>query len=152
MTSPAARTAAVHAALTVSHEFADYWGQPDVLAGGKGGPGVRGHAACAGHVALYAAIQAGALYATNRALGLGLTRRRAALALGISAVTHYVADRHGGHWQDPPEKATGLVRLAQRSGKGGWLQRDPGAGPLLDQSWHRTWIGVAALAAGRPGK
>ncbi|RMI39759.1 hypothetical protein EBN88_14285 [Streptomyces triticirhizae] len=114
------------------------------MAARKGGPGPAGAAACAGHVALYTALQAGALYGADRLLGLGLRPRRAAAALAISAVTHYAADRQGGHWQDPPETARGLVRLAQRTGKGRWLARDPGAGPLLDQSWHKTWVAIAA--------
>jgi hypothetical protein len=147
MTSRAARAAAVYGALTVSHEFADYWGQPDALATRKGNPGLPGAAACAGHVALYTAAQAGALYAANRFLGLGLRPRRAATALAVSAVTHYVADRQGGRWQDKPEEARSLVRLAQRTGKEEWLQRDPGAGASLDQSWHKTWIGIAATIA-----
>ena len=147
MTSRAARAAAVYAALTASHEFADYWGQPDVLAVAKGHPGPEGVAACAGHVALYTAIQAGTLYAADRLLGLGIRPSRAAAALAVSALTHYAADRQGGHWQDPPEHARGLVRLAQCTGKGGWLRRDPGAGPLLDQSWHKTWIAIAAAIA-----
>ncbi|MGQ4353209.1 hypothetical protein ACN6LJ_001299 [Streptomyces drozdowiczii] len=102
--------------------------------------------ACARHVATYTASQALTLYAANRVLGLGVNRRRALAGLAISAVTHYVADRQGGHWRD--EQPRGIVRLAARTGHAGWLQRDPGAGYLLDQSWHKGWIAIAAAVIG----
>ena len=145
MTSSAARFAAVYAALTASHEVADHWVQIDAHAGAKGQDGRDGAVACAKHVATYTARQALALAATSRALNLRLSPRRAALALAVSAVTHYVADRQGGHWRD--EKPRGVVRLAAATGHKGWLQRDPGAGYLLDQSWHKGWITAAALLA-----
>jgi hypothetical protein len=89
-----------------------------------------------------------ALLAADRLLGLNLSPRRAAAALAVSAVTHYVADRQGGHWRD--EHPRGVVQLAAVTGHRGWLKRDPGAGYLLDQSWHKGWIAVAAMvAAGR---
>jgi hypothetical protein len=81
----------------------------------------------------------------NRRLGLGLRPGRTAVALAISAVTHYIADRQGGHWRD--EHPRGIVRLAAMTGHAGWLQRDPGAGYLLDQSWHKAWIAVSAVVA-----
>lgn len=146
MTSPAARTAAVYAALTASHEVADHWVQIDSQATAKGDPGREGVRACAAHVATYTATQAAALLAADRLLGLRLNWRRATAGLAISAVTHYVADRQGGHWRD--EEPHGLVKLAAKTGHAGWLQRDPGAGYLLDQSWHKGWIAVAAAVAG----
>lgn len=145
MTSPAARFAAVYAALTASHEIADHWVQIDAQATAKGLPGREGAVACAKHVATYTATQAAALLAANHTLGLRIGWRRAALALAVSAGTHYIADRQGGHWRD--EQPKGLVRLAAATGHAGWLQRDPGAGYLLDQSWHKGWIGIAALVA-----
>ena len=53
------------------------------------------------------------------------------------------------HWRDPEPR--GVVRLAAATGHAGCLQRDPGAGYLMDQSWHIGWIAVAAFvaAAGR---
>lgn len=145
MTSSAARFAAVYAALTASHEVADHWVQIDAHAGAKGQSGREGTVACAKHVATYTATQALALAVANRKLGLKLSPRRAALALAVSAATHYVADRQGGHWRD--EKPRGIVRLAAVTGHSGWLQRDPGAGYLMDQSWHKGWIAAAALLA-----
>ncbi|MGW2844396.1 hypothetical protein [Streptomyces sp. NPDC001274] len=147
MTTTAVRATAAYAAMTASHEVADYWGQRDAEAGAKGGHGPEGRAACARHVASYTATQALALYAADRTLGLGLDWRRAALALAVSAGTHYIADRSGGRWrEDGP--STALVRFARRTGHTGWLERDPGAGPLLDQAWHKGWIAVAAVIAG----
>jgi hypothetical protein len=141
----AARFAAVYALLTASHEVADHWVQRDAEATAKGTRGPVGAKACAAHVATYTATQGLALLAGQRLLGLRLTPRRTAAALAISAATHYIADRQGGHWRD--EHPRGVVRLAARTGHAGWLQRDPNAGYLLDQSWHKGWIAIAAVTA-----
>jgi hypothetical protein len=142
-----ARFAATYAVLTASHEVADHWVQVDAQATRKGDPGPAGARACAAHVGSYVATQGLALWAANRALGLGVGWRRGAAALAVSAVTHYVADRQGGHWRD--EHPRGVVRLAAATGHRGWLSRDPGAGYLMDQSWHKGWLAIAAaLAAG----
>jgi len=140
-----ARFAAVGFLLTAAHELADHWVQIDAQAVAKGRPGREGAVACAKHVATYTATQGAALYAGQRFLGLRLTPGRAAAALAVSAVTHYIADRQGGHWRD--EHPRGVARLAAATGHAGWLQRDPNAGYLLDQSWHKAWIAVAALVA-----
>jgi hypothetical protein len=66
MTDPAARAAAVWAALSASHDVADHWVQIDAQAVAKGQPGSEGVKACAAHVATYTATQAAALYAANR--------------------------------------------------------------------------------------
>lgn len=141
----AAQFAAAYAALTASHEVADHWVQVDAQATAKGDRDRAGAVACAKHVATYTATQALALAAVNRVTGAGLSWKRGALALAVSAVTHYVADRQGGHWRD--ENPRGIVRLAAATGKAKWLQRDPGAGYLMDQAWHKGWIAVAALVA-----
>ncbi|MCE7081196.1 hypothetical protein [Streptomyces sp. ST2-7A] len=149
MSSRLARFAAVHAALTASHELADHWVQTDDDANDKGLDGAAGRAACLRHVATYTATQAAALLALRR-LDPGLTPARITAALTISAVTHYAADRQGGRWRDPNPR--GVARLAHTIGKSGWLTRDPHAPYLMDQSWHKTWLGIAAAvaAAGRP--
>lgn len=147
MTTPtsitAARFAAACAVLTAAHEVGDYWVQRDAEAVAKGRQGHEGRAACARHVASYTATQALALVAADRGLRLGLDWRRAAAGLAVSAVTHYLADRSGGRWQEEGP-STWLVRLARRKGSEEWLRRDAGAGPLLDQAWHKGWIAVAA--------
>lgn len=147
----AAQFAAAYAALTASHEVADHWVQLDSQATAKGDPGRSGAVACAKHVATYTATQALALAAVNQSTGARLSWKRGALALAVSAATHYVADRQGGHWRDAEPR--GLVRLAAATGKTTWLQRDPHAGYLMDQAWHKGWIAVAALVAagGRGG-
>lgn len=141
-----ARFAAAYAALSAGHEVGDHWSQVDAQAVAKGDPGREGAIACAGHVATYTATQALALAAVSRVSGARLSWRRAAAGLAISAVTHYVADRQGGHWRD--EKPRGVVKLAAASGHAGWLARDPNAGYLMDQAWHKGWIFVAALVIG----
>ncbi|NUP47237.1 MAG: hypothetical protein HOW97_07975 [Catenulispora sp.] len=143
MTSPAARFAAAYAALTASHELADYWVQVDADAQAKGKPGREGRLACARHVASYTATQAAALWAVDRYLRLGLRPGPAVTGLAVSAITHYAADRSAGHWRDE-QPTTLLPRLAHRLGKSGWTRNDPTAGPLLDQSWHKAWITIAA--------
>lgn len=150
MTSSAIRTVGAWAALSVSHEAGDHWVQRDAEATTKGQPGREGARACAIHVATYTATQAATLAAANKMLDLRLDWRRAAAGLAISAITHYVADRQGGHWRD--ENPRGVVKLAARTGHEGWLQRDPNAGYLMDQSWHKAWLAVAAavIGAGKP--
>ncbi len=143
--TPAVRFAAAYAVLTASHEVADHWVQRDTQAVRKGDPGPAGARACAAHVATYTATQGVSLWAVNRAFRLGIGWRRAAAALAVSAVTHYIADRQGGHWRD--EHPRGVVRLAAVTGHHGWLARDPGAGYLMDQSWHKGWLAVAAAVA-----
>jgi hypothetical protein len=145
VTSPAARFAATYAALTAAHEIADHWVQRDREAVAKGQPGREGARACAVHVATYTATQAAALVAIQRGTGMRLSWKRAAAGLAISAGTHYIADRQGGHWRD--EQPRGIVRLAARTGHAGWLQRDPNAGYLMDQAWHKGWILIAAVVA-----
>lgn len=81
-----------------------------------------------------------------------MTAAQFAAAYAALTASHEVADRQGGHWRDP--EPSGLVRLAAATGHSGWLQRDPGAGYLMDQAWHKGWIAVAALVAsgGRGGE
>ena len=141
----AASFAATYAALTAAHEVADHWVQIDDQAVHKGQRNRDGAIACAEHVITYTTTQAAVLYAVQKATGMRLSWKRAALGLAISAATHYIADRQGGHWRD--EQPRGLVRLAAAPGHAGWLQRDPHSGYLMDQAWHKGWIAVAALVA-----
>jgi len=84
-------------ALYAAHHVGDYWVQTDHQAAHKGAAGKEGSWACTKHVVTYTATQAAFLAlecaVTGRRPGLG----RAALALGVSALTHYAADRrdHG---------------------------------------------------------
>ncbi|MXM66766.1 hypothetical protein GR925_25875 [Streptomyces sp. HUCO-GS316] len=144
MTTKALRLTAAYAALTAAHEVADYWAQRDTDAVAKGRPGREGAAACARHVAGYTAVQAAALAAVSAHTGLRYSWRRAAAGLTVSALTHYLADRSAGHWAEDGPDAPAVARLAHRAGKTQWLTRDPGAGPLMDQAWHKGWILIAA--------
>ncbi|WP_328427852.1 hypothetical protein [Streptomyces sp. NBC_00443] len=146
-TSSAARFAALYAALTAAHEVGDYWVQQDADAVAKGKPGREGVTAAVRHVATYTATQAVAVAAVNRAFGLRLSWRRAAAGLALSAATHYVADRCAGQWSDNGPGAPLLVRLAHDAGHSPWLTKDPAAGPLMDQAWHKGWIALAAAVA-----
>ncbi|MFI1954822.1 hypothetical protein ACH437_23740 [Streptomyces xinghaiensis] len=150
--SPAAvRASAAYAALTAAHEVGDYLIQRDADATAKGERGPAGAAACARHVATYTAAQALTLYAADRYLHLGLNWRRATAGLALSAATHYAADRCAGRWADDTDSAPLLVRAAHTTGKGTWLKRDPRAGALIDQAWHKACIALAAAltATGR---
>ncbi|MEU0624908.1 hypothetical protein ABZ329_29125 [Streptomyces rubiginosohelvolus] len=151
MTLKAVRATAAYVALNAAHEVGDYWVQVDRDAVAKGGHGAEGRAACARHVASYTATQAIALAAADRVLGLRLHWGWAAAGLTVSALTHYAADRSGGRWREEGP-STRLVRFARRTGHTGWLERDPGAGPLMDQAWHKGWIAVAAVVAAGGGR
>lgn len=146
----AARFAAAYAALAAAHEVADHWVQVDDQAVRKGNRDRDGALACLEHVATYTATQAVALAAVQRATRMRLSWKRAALGLAVSAATHYIADRQGGHWRD--DQPYGIVRLAAATGHAGWLQRDPNAGYLMDQAWHKGWILAAALIAAGGGE
>jgi hypothetical protein len=149
-----ARFLVASVALNAAHEVADHWLQTSNQACNKGERGWRGRRACAGHVASYTALQAVAMVGAAKWLGVPLSGHWTAVALGMSATTHYFADRR-----------TPLIKLARRLGRGGYLDhvvvvREPGAEPEtigpgtgsfhLDQAWHYGWIFAAALvSAGR---
>lgn len=150
--SRAAQFSVSYAALTAAYEVADHIVQVDRDAVDKGKEGLEGRIACARHVASYTLTQALALAAADKGLGLRLNWRYATAGLLVSAVTHYAADRSGGRWAEDPatQETTRMVRFAHRTGKGGWLTRDPSAGYKYDQAWHKGWIAIAAgiVAAG----
>lgn len=146
--SRAAVAAVVHGALTASHTVADHLVQTDAQAVAKGRPGAEGRSACVRHVASYAATQAATVYAAHRVLGLRLRPGPVAAALAVSAVTHYLIDRSAGHWAEA-EPSTRLVRVLHRTGKGGWLTRDPQAPYRCDQALHHGVLAVAAAIAAR---
>lgn len=151
--SAAARMGAAFAALYAAHQVADHHVQRDADAQAKGLPGIRGHAACARHVASYTATAALALYAASKATGARISPARAAVGLALSAASHYVIDRRAP-----------LKRFAELTGHGGFYQlgtprpgRDDnpclGTGAYaLDQSLHVGFLFAAALiiAGGKP--
>ncbi|KPI33326.1 Protein of unknown function DUF3307 [Actinobacteria bacterium OV450] len=149
MTAPAARFAAVSAALLATHEVADHIVQTNSQALAKGLPGRDGRVACAAHVAGYVATQAVGLAVLDHTLGLGLNWRRAALALAVSGATHYAIDRNATHWAETGPGAPLLVRAAHAIGKGGWLTHDPQGPYRYDQALHKGVLAVASFIAAR---
>lgn len=137
--------AAAYIALYASHQLGDYWVQTPLQAEFKSKPGSLGRRACAWHVATYGVTQLVFLLIVRNLIGgwgylPGVTvdtqfsLTGLFVGLGISLVTHYVADRR---WP--------LRWLAERLGKGDYWDQE-GAAAQLDQSWHTTWLFVAAFA------
>jgi hypothetical protein len=137
----AAVAACAFIALYAGHQIGDHVIQPGTAVAHKGCPGddrlaagVRpstGWAACARHVATYAAAQAAALLLI--AVVAPLTLAGAAAAVTVSAATHAVIDRR---W---------IVRAVIRAKRcESWAE-----GPyLIDQSLHVAALLVAAVVAG----
>ncbi|BFV58726.1 hypothetical protein KCMC57_up38300 [Kitasatospora sp. CMC57] len=98
-----------------------------------------GRRACAAHVATYTATQTAALLLGSRVLGVRLRPGPVAVALALSAATHYAADR-----REP------LRRLADATGKAKFVRlTDFGMNGAyaLDQAFHHTFETAAALIA-----
>ncbi|BFV58278.1 hypothetical protein KCMC57_up33820 [Kitasatospora sp. CMC57] len=141
----AARFAAVYALLRASADLADHWVQTDHQASNKGQhdhngqSSAAGRRACAAHVATYTATQTAALLLGSRVLGVRLRPGPVAVALALSAVTHYAADR-----REP------LRRLAEATGSGPFYRlTDFGMNGAyaLDQAFHHAVETAAALIA-----
>jgi hypothetical protein len=135
--------AAVFAAMAAGHQAGDYWVQTSAQAAAKGGPGWAGRRACGAHVATYTLTLAACVALAGWWLSLPLSAGWVAAGLGVSAVTHYFADRRAP-----------LRRLADAKGAGGFWRTGEGlatGAALLDQAWHWWWLFVSALiAAGGP--
>lgn len=140
--------AAVFAALYVGHQVGDHWVQTGWQAATKGMPGWRGRYACAAHVTTYTLTQLAALAGLSAFTGATVGPADVAAALGVSAVSHYVADR-----RRPLQRLAGWTRRAAFYTLGApRADRDdnPSLGTgayALDQSWHIGWLFVAALVA-----
>jgi hypothetical protein len=125
------------------------WVQTDHQAAHKADPGPAGHLALARHVASYVGTQAAVVAVGARVFGIRLTPGRAAAALAVSAVSHYVADRRTPlrNAADALARAVGerdgsaFVRLADHGLNGAYA---------LDQSWHHAFelLAVGILATG----
>ena len=144
-----ATPADIFAALFAGHQIGDHWAQTSRQAQDKGLPGGEGRLACARHVASLTACKAVSLAALH-ATGRRVSPRRAIVALGADALSHYLADRRS---VNPP---AGLPRLAFALGKRDfWLMgASTGCletgGHVLDQVAHIACLYAAALiAAGR---
>lgn len=145
MTDQIGLLAGVYLALYVAHDLGDHWFQTYHQAIHKAAAGWSGRLADIRHVATLTALKLTAL-AGLAALGLHLSPGWVALALGVDAASHAWVDRRGT-----------LKRLCDRLGRGGLFSLDvvrsagrdpygPGTGAyVLDQSWHRLWLVVAAV-------
>lgn len=141
--------AAVFATLFAAHQVADHWIQTSRQAATKGQRTWAGRRACAAHVATYTATAVVAVLVMAASTGTRIEAWRLAAGLGVSAVSHYWADRR-----------TTLARLAGAVGQAEFFAlgsprpgRDdnPSLGTgayALDQSWHVGWLFVAALIVG----
>ena len=146
MSIPALTFAIAFAALYAAHMVADHWTQTHHQATAKARPGWAGRRACLAHVTTYTMTAAVFLAATAWRTGAPMSAPRTALALSVSAASHYFADRR-----------TGLEHLARLIGKEGFFHlgaprpgRDdnPSLGTgayALDQSWHIGWLFITAL-------
>lgn len=146
MNTPAVLFSLAFAALYAAHMVADHWVQTNHQAAAKGKPGWSGRFACLGHVATYTLTAAVFLAGAGWRTGAPLNPTRCAVALLVSAASHYWADRR-----------TTLARLAALLGSESFYRlgqprpgRDdnPSLGTgayALDQSWHIGWLFIAAL-------
>ncbi|HSA50861.1 MAG TPA: hypothetical protein VLH10_12235 [Yinghuangia sp.] len=160
------RAPAVFAALLgltrAGSAIGDFWVQNDFCARVKGaaddapvtyedpGTGEKtthgtadGRKACLHHCLTYTATQAVVVGLGARALRIRIRPAAAVAALGVSGVTHYIADRR------VPGRGV-LERLAAKTGKSGFYKLAAAGmnGAFhLDSSWHHGWETVAALIA-----
>lgn len=127
----------VFVAWLAAHYVADHWFQSDHQAAAKGDASWTGRIACLSHVGVYALAQAVTLYGAAAWLGLHLPAGWTAAGLGVSAATHYFADRRRP-----------LRAVAQAMPCRNFYDVNTGGlsgAYLLDQSWHIAWIFVGAL-------
>ena len=139
----AATFAAVAVTFYAAHQIGDYWVQTSEQAAKKGLPGWDGHLACTAHVATYTLTLWAFLGVAWWWLGLPLTGAGMCGGLGVSAVTHYIADR-----RKPLER---ICALSDQ--KLGFYRAGDGlatGAALLDQSWHWGWLFVSALIVAGP--
>jgi hypothetical protein len=164
-TEQLATFAATFAALYAGHHVGDYWIQTDHQARHKGAVGHEGRRACLTHVVTYVWTQALALALLMIVTGLRVGLIPFVVALLVSGVTHYAADRREYgvmFWlaRKLPGKDDFLKLGVPRSlrvmagGQSGDLMKpapldNPSLGTgawALDQSWHLFWgVFVAAL-------
>ncbi|WP_211116612.1 hypothetical protein [Glycomyces buryatensis] len=129
--------AAVSAILGAAHAVGDHWIQHQADSDAKGLPGWIGRLACVKHVATYTATAVIGLGLAHLYLDLSTEPVPTAIGLGVSAVSHYIADR-----REP------LRRIANALGKQDFYRLKSfgmNGAYLLDQSWHAGYLVWAAL-------
>jgi hypothetical protein len=140
-------------ALYAGHHVGDYWVQTDHQAANKGKKGEEGVVACIMHVVTYTATQGVFLAAAILVTGIHTTLWAANLALAISAITHYLADRREfGIMLRLARLLPGKDRFVRLGVPREGRDDNPSLGTgawALDQSWHIFWgVFVAALVLG----
>ncbi len=151
-TIPVLTTIAVYIALFAGHEIGDNWMQTDHQAVTKDGASWSGRLACAEHVGLYLLAQIICLGLTCWALDLPLTEPGTAAALAVSGASHYAIDRRWIlRWFAALIGKDVYLAEATVVRKAGEAHKETGPGTalfVLDQSAHKVFLFLAALAAG----
>jgi hypothetical protein len=120
--------------LLIAHQVGDHWVQTQNQADRKPLPGWDGRIACATHVLTYTITALAALTVVAWQTGMPQHPAHLITGLGLSAGTHYLADRR-----------TPLVVMCRWLGKSPvWLTQHGGY-YAMDQSWHHGWLLIAAL-------
>lgn len=132
--------AATAVALYFAHHAGDYWVQTDHQAAHKGAAGRVGRVACAAHVATYTLTQGVALAAVIFFVGADVSALGGFVALLVSAVTHYLADRREfGVMLRLARLLPGKARFVSLGVPRPGRDDNPSLGTgswALDQSWH----------------
>jgi hypothetical protein len=135
--SSTATFAAVAVSVYAAHQVGDYWVQSSDQAARKGQPGWVGRLACASHVLTYSVTLVMFVALADWWAGLHLVFGWLEAGIGLSAVTHYFADRRRP-----------LAWVAAKFGKTGFYEAGSGlatGAALLDQAWHWGWLFASAL-------
>jgi hypothetical protein len=138
----AATFAAVAVTFYAAHQAGDYWVQTSAQAAAKGQPGWAGRKACGAHVATYTLTLAACIALAGWWPALPLSAGWVTAGLGVSAATHYIADRRSP-----------LRRIADQLGSGQFWRTGDGlatGAALLDQAWHWFWLFLSALLVTGP--
>lgn len=118
--------AASFAALYAAHHIGDYWLQKHSDAMGKGKPGEEGRRHCIRHVTTYVATQMVCFGVMAMVTRMEFSFALFALAMLVSGVTHYMADR----------REYGLMfKLAQKIGKGDFMKLGVPRAPQKIELW-----------------
>jgi hypothetical protein len=149
--SSAVTFATVLIAMLISHQVADHWLQTDYQALNKGRHGNHhenrvGRTACLFHVVSYTACTSlAALSATTAFADVHITPAGFVAGQGISAITHYWADRRFtlARLAALVNKSAYYNLGAPRPGKDDNTTIGTGA-YAMDQSFHYLWLGAAA--------
>lgn len=139
-TPRAVRALVTYAALRTGAGIGDFFVQTSHQAEHKADKDFHGRRVLITHALTYGATQAAVLYAANRILGTGISRRRMAEAILFSTVTHGYIDQR-----------TPVEDIADALKKLDFYNMAPplGGGFHMDQALHHLMEGIAALLGSR---